>query len=231
MSVARAPARRRAHAGALGAGATDVGVIEQDARGHGPARAGPRRRRRTRRRRAACGRRSPAPPAAGAGAPSARPGAARPTSAPSPSTRARGGRPGRLDEGTGSTRCTVPPTQDRTSAPWASRNSPKSVRTMDEKRSARLAHGGLLVPQQHRVEGARQRAEAHRQDGCEGEPEAPGDATAREADAVRRARGPAADAADPRARRRDAEGVRRRRRAPGRGRGRVDTGERSRWPG
>ena len=64
---------------------------------------------------------------------------------------------------------------------------------------ARLAHRRLLVSHQHGVERARQRAQAHREDGRQGEAEAAADPPAGEAHGVRPGR-PAADARTPRVR-------------------------------
>ena len=103
----------------------------------------------------------------------------------------------------------------------------------DERAEAqpRLGHGRLLVPEQHRVERARQRAEPRRRDGSERDAETARHDAAGEAEAPVTAGGTPADAADPGPGVGHAERVRRRERNPCRVRGRVDAGERSQWPG
>ena len=155
--------------GTLGAGPADVGVVEQGA----PVRPG--------------GRRGPAGgtvKAAGSGrmcatgggpsgssARRSRAGAQRAagrrptTSSARPATRPRGAGPGRWVDGTRATTSMGPPTVASSRPAWASRNARRSAAHDGAEALPGLGHRRLLVPEQDRVERARQRAEACRHHG------------------------------------------------------------------
>ena len=95
--------------------------------------------------------------------------------------------------------------------------------------AAGLADGRLLVAEQHGVERAGQRAQAHREHRREWDAEAAPHPAAGEAHAVAARRRAAADQAHPGSGGGHAMVIRRR--GPGRALRRVDAGERSPWPG